>query len=809
MRISCTVLCLLLLFSVDTYAYTDAGDEAKGIHIKGVVVDGKKRTPLVYANIVLRDKTSGEVASATYSGETGEFILANLTPGTYRLTVSYVGYETREVPDVSVAEDATQLDLGAIAMQETTVDVDAVEVEADRPVEEFHLDKKVINVSKSLQNRGGSALDVLREQPSVRVDANDNVTLRGSSNFTVLVNGRPYPFQGSEALRQLPANLIESIELITNPSAKYEAEGSAGIINVVLRKEDNRSSSAIVNIGAGTRDKYNTDATVTRNFGATKVTGGVDYNRNAYHQVQDVDRHTFVPEGEIVNETDLRRRDVREQYSVRLGVEHAFDEQHTLTLNGSGGQVKIPRSFSFDVHNLSPTADLYQHISNAFDLSATFANASVFYDYRIVPDASSLKAEAVYTRVVLPYSQVTREYESDPTFKSRDDMPYSTQLDSDAHRHQVRAKLNYENKFSPTGTFETGVQTDYSIRSYDVTSSVYDWGEDAWLADAQLSNLFDLSNYVHAGFMTYANALAEFQYQLGLRAEYMDRLLTQKTLGEDYAYDKLDWFPSFSLARAFGTHQLQLSYSRRINRPNENLLNPFPFYSDTYLSTAGNPRLLPEYTHAVEVNYQKMFSGVYVSLQTYGRFSTNTVWQAQSATDDGKMNITFGNFAETSNMGAELTASYRPFAWLRLDPNVNLFNNAVKGSAFGREIDQSAFTWTGRLSAIFTITPMTRLQLTGMYLSEQIGPQSTTDPLFYLSIVARQDLFDRALSVTLSARNLLETSYYNVASTGVNFANTFVVKPEVPVVNLTLTYNFNNYRPERRQDDDVDVNVGI
>jgi len=809
MRLSITVFLALLMLASAAAATSTGNDAEKGIHIRGVVVDAATQKPLVYANIVLRKEGVGEVAAATYSGETGEFLLPGLAVGRYELTVSYVGYTATTVSGLEINAETKQLDVGTIALAEKAVDVGAVTVEADRPTEEFHLDKKVINVGKSLQNRGGSALDVLRDQPSVRVDANDEVTLRGSSNFTVLVNGRPYPFQGSDALRQLPANLIESIELITNPSAKYEAEGSAGIINVVLRRENNYSSSAIVNIGAGTRDKYNTDATVSMNMGATKLTGGVDYRRNAYHQVQDVDRRTFTPEGEITNETDLRRRDIRDQYSLRLGLEHAIDEQHTVSLNGSGGQVKIPRSFSFDVHNVSPLTDQYQKISNSFDLTANFFNGTAFYEYQIEPEKSSFTAEAVYTRVLLPYAQVTREYDSDPTFTTRSEQPYSTQLDSDAHRHEARVKMNYKDKLTEHSTLETGVQSNYSIRAYDVTSSVYDWSQQSWLGDAQLSNVFDLSNYVHAAFVTYADNLLDFQYQLGMRAEYMDRLLEQKTLGADYAYDKLDWFPSFSIARGFGMHQLQFSYSRRINRPNENLLNPFPFYNDTYLSTAGNPRLLPEYTHSMELNYQKMFSGVYVSVQTYARLSTNTVWQAQSVTDDGKMNITFGNFAETSNMGAEFTASYRPWRWLRLDPNLNLFNNAVKGTAFGRDIDQQAFTWTGRLSAVFTISPTTRLQIMGMYLSEQIGPQSTTDPLFYLSVTARQDLFDRMLSVTLQARNLLETAYYNVASVGTNFANSFVVKPEVPVVNLTLTWNFNNYQPTRRRDGEVDVNVGI
>jgi outer membrane receptor protein involved in Fe transport len=356
-------------------------------------------------------------------------------------------------------------------------------------------------------------------------------------------------------------------------------------------------------------------------------------------------------------------------------------------------------------------------------------------------------------------------------------------------------KMNFLDKVSETATLEAGLQSDYSIRNFDVEYRNYDWINGIWVSDDELSNIYDMTNWVHGAFVTWEDVLGEFQYQLGLRAEYMDRLLTQKTLAEDYAYDKLDWFPSFSLARKFGEHQLQLSYSRRINRPNENLLNPFPFYSDRYLVSSGNPRLLPEYTHSLELNYQKMFGGVYVSVQTYGRFSTNTMWQSMSADSTGRMFSTFGNFAETSNIGAEISASWRPATWLRLDPNVNLFNYAVDGEAIGVRLDQQAFTWTARLSATCTFGPSTRLQATGMYLSRRIGPQSETDPMFYLSVSARQEFLDRRISLTLQAQNILRSAWVDVTTTGPNFANSFLIKPEVPIVNLTLTYNFNNYQP--------------
>jgi len=801
-----SIILLLISFHLPATAMPDG---AKGSIIKGVIVDAGSQAPLVYANIVLRKKSDSSFVSSTYSGETGEFLLTGIPGGEYLLTISYVGYLKKNLSDVIITGDVKQVNLGQLPLSQSAVEVNEVTVEAERASEEFRLDKKVINISQSLHARGGSAMDALREQPSVRVDENDNLTLRGSSNFTVLVNGRPGAFQGSDALRQIPANMIESIELMTNPSAKYEAEGSAGIINIILRQEQKYSSSAILNIGAGTRDKYNTDATVTMNMGSSTITAGGDYRDATYHQVQDVDRVTFIPDGRIVNNTDLRRRDTREQYSLKLGIEHGFSEQHTLSLNGSGGQITLPRRFTFDVHNANPLQDLYQHIENSFDLDAVYYTANAAYVYKLVPGVRELTLEGSYTNVTLPYSQMTREFYTDAAFINLQPDPYSVRMESDVHRFEARLKLGYMHKFSDVSALECGLQSDASSRSYDVVNSIYDWTQQRWDVDPVLTNTFDMDNTVHAAYGTYSNSLFDMLFQFGLRAEYMDRLLEQKTMAEDYEYDKLDWFPSISVSRKFGEHQLQASYSRRVNRPNENLLNPFPFYSDRWLSSAGNPKLLPEYINSFELNYQKMFGGVFVSVQTYARTSLNGMWQSQIADSTGKMIQTFGNFAENGSVGTELSASLRPLSWLRLDPNVNLFHYSLSGDVFGQELEQSAFTWTARLNATGTFATGTRVQITGMYLSRQIDPQTETKPLFFLSVSARQDLFDRALSLTLQAQNLLTTAYYTIDAVGSNFANSFVIKPEVPVVNLSLSWNFNDFKRRERPNEGVDVNVGM
>jgi len=776
--------------------------------LKGVVIDAKKQSPLEFANIVLKRIPDSSLAGAAYSGKTGEFILSNIAPGKYTMRISFVGYETKLLRDIEIAPGEREQALGNIALEETAIQLNDVNVQAERPSEEFRLDKKVINVSQSMQSTGGTALDVLRNQSSIQVDASETVTLRGSSMFTVLINGKPSVFAGSDALRQIPANIIDNIEIITNPSAKYDAEGAAGIININLKKQASKTTSAIVNLTSGTRDKYSGDITVNHAIESGIITGGVDYSSRSYFQVQDVDRLTMSSTGDIITNTDLDRRDIHDQLNLRLGMDYTIDERNQFSISGSGGKVLSFKDFELDVHNQSSVGNSYLNTVNRFELDAEYFTSILSYKYSFIPDASALSLEATHTYVNLPYWQRTTEYQTDPRFGTRLANPLTKMMDTKNHRNEGRVKLEYRRTFSEQNAFECGVQSNFSYRVFDVQNTQLEWGPDQWVIDPELTNKYDFRNNVYAAYAMYSDALLDFEYQLGLRSEYTDRLLKQRTMGNDYAYDVLDFFPTLNISRKLGEHTFQFSFSRRIDRPNEWLLNPFPFYSDTYLQSAGNPKLLPEYINAYELNYQKMFGTVFLSVQTYYRNARNTATQFESVDDNGRHYITYQNWAKAEAEGAEITVSIPAAMWLRLDPNVNLYNYRIDGATVDNSLHSEAFIWTARLNSTFLISPDTRVQITANYVGKQREPQQSTDPLFYLSVSARQDFFNKMFALTLQGHNLLKTSYYNISSHGSNFRNTFEVRPEVPMVSLTLTYNFNNFRRVGNRPENVDVNVG-
>ncbi len=780
----------------------------KGI-IKGTIVDSTDGSPLNYANILLYRVKDSSYINGISSGITGEFILTDVTEGEYYLKVSYIGYENKFVNNIKVEQSKVSFDAGMIKLSRNAFELDETRVVGEKVNEELHLDKKVINVSQDLNAAGNTALEVLQNQPSVRVDPDGTVYLRGSSSFTILINGRPSVLQGSDALKQIPANSIENIELITNPSAKYDAEGTSGIININLKKTKEYTLSGIVNMNGGTRDKYNIDASANYNIDGLNLSGGVDYRDNANFNNQAIDRTTYLNSGNINNNTELAIRDKRQQYSGRVGVDYTFDDFNSLSLNSSAGKVGLLRSLNAEITNETPASILYAENVNTMDIPVKYFNSSFNFLHKFNPDKNDIALEATYSNVSLPSVQETNEYSVDALFQNRNTNPLNTVFINDAERNEGRVKLNYSHKLNSTTSFEAGTQTNYSYRNFNIENKKYDYSIPGYVVDVGLTNKFKFRNNVHAAYISFTSALYDFNFMFGLRGEYMDRLLEQQTLGGNYGYKKMDYFPSINISRKIEEHQLQFSYSRRVNRPNENLLNPFPFYSDSYLSSAGNPKLLPEYINSYELNYQKMFGSIYFSVQSYFRNSNNTAQQYFYVDQAGKLYTTFGNFGKTDTYGSEISSSFSIAQILRFDPAVNLYGNKLSGTVAGQKVNKEFFNWNCRLNTTLTLTPDTRLQVSGNYFAKFIDAQSESKPFCMLTASLRQDFFNKQFSVTLQARNILNTSNFNISNSGKNYRTHILVKQEIPVVSLMLSYNFNNFKRTNRQGDNIDIGTGM
>lgn len=776
--------------------------------ISGVVLDSATTVALPFANITLHSKSDSSFITGVSSDVQGEFELSNISDGEYYLKISFVGYNTKFVPNLNLSSRTQKIELGKISLSKITYQLDEAEVVGEKVNEELHLDKKVINVSQNLNVQGGTALDVLQNQPSVRVDPDGTVYLRGSSNFTIYVNGKPYPLQGSDALKQISANTIENIELITNPSSRYDAEGSAGIININLKAQKDYSLSGLVNLNSGTGDKYNGDFTVNYNYNKLSMNGGLDYRNNMFTNKQEITRNSVLINFNQLNRTDVDVRNKREQYSLRSGIDYAFNQQSSLGLSFSVGAVDINGGLSTNVLKQQSNNSEYTFVKNKMNIPVKYFNSSLNYQYKFQPDINDLYFEATYNYVDIPNDQITEEFSSDENFNTIADLLSRVSYYNSSRRNEGRAKLNYKHKLSEVTTIETGLQSNYSFRNLNAVNKIFDKNLNDYVIDDKLTNQFDLRNNVYAGFISFTSQFAEFNYMLGLRGEYMDRLLEQKTLDESFKFDKMDFFPSVNVSRKIDDHQLQISYSRRINRPNENILNPFPFFSDPNITVSGNPKLKPEYTDAIEFNYQKMFGGVFFSTQTYYRKSKDSFTQTFSTDSTGKLNIIFNNYGNSDVYGAELSSSFSVAEIFRFDPSVNLFQTHLDGLVDGKSIVKDFFNWSARMNATVNLSADSRFMISGNYM-KFVDAQSESEPFMQVSASLRQEFFNKAISLTLQARNLFKASDMKFTTTGSNFNGKAFIRPESPVFSLMFSYNFNNFKRTQRQNDNIDIPTGL
>lgn len=799
---------LLLILSITLSVSAQPSLSSAAKNISGVVIDSTSTTGLPFANITLHNKQDSSFITGVSSGSDGTFSLTNISDGNYYLKVSFVGYNTKFVPGINISNSKPQVNLGNILLSKTAYEISGAEVVGEKVSEELHLDKKVINVSQNLNAQGGTVLDVLQNQPSVRVDPDGTVYLRGSTDFKVLVNGKPYPLEGADALKQISANNVENIELITNPSSRYDAEGSAGIININLKVQKDLALSGILNLNSGTGDKYNGDFTFNYNINGLNLTGGVDYRDNTNTNDQEITRNSVISNQDYFNNTAASLRFKRRQYSARTGLDYTIDKQNNLGLTLGGGIVDVGFSLnSLSVNRISGD-NKYSRIHSTQSVPVKYFNSSFNYQYKINPDVNDLYLEMTYNYVDIKNDQNTIENSTNKNFTSYYDMLNNTIFTNASKRNEGRTKLNFKQKFSETTNFETGVQSNLSYRNFDLVNKIYDSNSQSYVVDNSLTNQFNLRNNVYAGFVSFNSELLGFNYMLGLRGEYTDRYLDQKTLSETFRFEKMDYFPSISISKKIDDHQLQLSYSRRINRPNDNMLNPFPFYSDPSITISGNPRLKPEYIDAVELNYQKMYGSIFVSAQTFYRKSKDSFTQTFSVDSSGRLNIIFDNYGNSDVYGAELSSSFSVFQIVKLAPSINLSQTRLDGRVNGLSVEKNFFNWSARLNATVNISADTKFQISGNYM-KFVDAQSESNPFMFISASLKQDLFEKAASITLQARNLFKASNMKINTFGTNFIANAYIRQEAPVISLIFTYNFNNFKRSQRPTDNIDIPTGM
>jgi hypothetical protein len=569
--------------------------------VSGKVIDASTNQPVEYASVAIFRQRDSSLVTGVVTNTDGSFNMANLPYGRFYATVTFIGYKKKNVDNIMLVPNNKVASLGTIPLDPASTSLNEVVVVGNGNQIEYKIDKKVVNISQNIVASGGSVVDALQNTPSVETDVEGNLTLRGSSNYTVLIDGKPSVVQGSEALQQIPAGLVQNVEIITNPSAKYDAEGSAGIINVIMKKQKVKGFNGSVSLTAGTNRKNNDNINLNYKYDKWNFTLGADLRDMGFKMSNTSERFLF-NEGDTIKEQyiDGSGQFSRKGKGLSAGIEYNLTDNSSLSLTGRVGDRSFNRPMTAYYHDIYPMTDqnIYYNSINSGNSKDGFYSFNLDYYLNLNDKGHQFSATAYYSG----------SDENDPSLTEQDTTDasgailkkYLQRVQENGLEKEFRLKTDYVLPISDKIKLEAGLQ------SILETSKV-----SHYLFENEVENLgqrdqLDFSQNVNAGYVTFSSYTKLFDFQVGLRAENENRKVTQINLNQDTSVNRIDLFPTIHLSKQRPWDlQVQLSYTRRLHRPRTWDLSPLKRYMDPQNVRVGNPGLLPEFTDAYELNLQK------------------------------------------------------------------------------------------------------------------------------------------------------------------------------------------------------------
>ena len=818
-----SILLSLLLLSTAGFSQAPSGagrpDPANmplDAKVTGIIIDASTNQPVEYASVAIYRTKDSTLIGGVVTDPAGKFAINNLPYGKFYAVISFIGYKKSRVENILLIPNQKTKDLGSVKLDASSTALKEVEVVGNKSAMEYRIDKKVVDVSQNVTASGGTLADALQNTPSVQTDVEGNVSLRGSSNFTVLIDGKPSVIQGSEALQQIPASIVQNVEIITNPSAKYDAEGSAGIINVIMKKQKIRGTNGVINLTAGTGDKYRGDININYRVSKFNFSVGADFNDMGFKMTQfqnninPYSSSTYnqpTTRDQIVNGTGKMSRN---GYGFKGGIDYTINDKSSVTVGANIGNRSFNRSFSsqYEDQFLNSTTGnsinsvLYDNM-NTGKVKRDYYSANLDYQLKFNDKGHQLSATAFISGG--PDDNIGDLYQdtTNSGWLPLDTKIYHQHTAQNSNEKEFRTKVDYTFPFSEKGKFEAGYQGRYTTHNGEYHSQIND------VEDMNQYDKLTFKQNIQSGYLILSNSMPLFDYQLGLRAEYEKRNLEQNITSENVKVNRIDFFPTIHASKQLPWNlQLQASYTRRINRPNEWNLNPLKMYMNPQEVRTGNPGLLPEFTNSYELNLQKKLNeGSFVSMEGFVRQTYNLIQQVVNTdVQTGITTNSFANFNHDQSAGAEFMLNLTLAKWFTFNASSSVFNYQI----FGNEqygVSNNTTTWNLRANPAFRLSKGTSIQINAMYNAPTITAQGTRSDFYTTGIGIRQSILKNKASITLNVRDILGQVKMTSTTNGTNLYKYNWMKREAQVIMVTLSYRINNYKQQAKRTQE-DANTG-
>lgn len=797
LRLFCIVL--FLFFCFENYGATSSSIN-KGIII-GRVLEANSNSPIEYASIAVFNNSNDSLLSGGITNSKGQFRIKDLPLGKYRIQIDFIGYDQTEILDLQISQSALIKDVGEVYLRLSTEQIGEIQVKGDLPSVKYEIDKKVINVSKSSIAQNGTAVDVLETIPSVRVDVDGNVKLRGSSNFTVLINGKPTILESNDILQQLPATSIQNVEIITNPSAKYDAEGTAGIINIILKKNRFQGLSGLVNANIGNYNKTGGDALVNWRKGKVNLFFGIngvksDYlnytESNRFLESDEQQNYEYVPSIYSNGSNDRTLKRLR----YKGGVEIDLNKNDFISIDFLVGDFSLDllsnnhfTEFEFGQE------DQYKSVAKSLrEVQYYGGNVNYSHSFR---NNKEHKIDANICHFDRSVSLINRIEKRDELENKVKDGRITFE---DGPSSFSQLKLDYILPFSKNGKIESGVNYQKTDATDHTQMSEFNILTKQYLQNDLYTQQTSYLKSIYSIYSLMKNKIGKVGCQIGMRTEYTDRLV--ESVGkEQLVLKRWDYFPSVHFSyHASKKNQLVLSYARRIHRIKDSYLEPFVTWKDNYNVEQGNPNLVPEYINSLELgSVLRLNKTVRLSLEGYYRHTENYISQTTSIRGENE-NILIKkpeNIGEDYSVGGDVSIAVSLTKWWKLNLNNDLYHYRVEGQVLGDQIKQENFNWGSKCSNSFSLWKSAKLLLNSYYSGPSVTIQGEREERYYINAAFKKSLWNRKLSMTLQANDLFNTNCYNSTTFGDGFETHSKVQVPGPRYAFSFSYRLNNYKAKR------------
>ena len=770
--------------------------------ISGRVIDSKSTEPLAFVNIIIKSQ-SGELITGVITDQDGVFEISNIKETAFVVSIQYIGYKTIN-KEVTLNRDTKTLDLGTIVIEEDNTALDEVTIIAETSSIQQKVDRKVITIGKDLAATG-TASELMVGIPSVSVDPQTgDISLRGNTNVRVMVDGKLSNIPTAQLLKQIPSTAIKSIELITNPSAKYNPEGMSGLINIILHKNTMLGFNGNLSMGLAYERTPKFNSALTTNYRNGKLNVYANYSNN----ISENKNHGNINRPENNSKQLFSFNDNTKNHLIKFGVDYYINEKHTLSV--------FTNQNTSDYKNDGESNAIYVN-NHSLDQTQLWldkgenSTSQYNFDYKINfdDDGHNIEFEIDHNT----YSSNGIADFSYPVGSSTDYIDLNK-----TDRKRTTLNLDYANPFHENSKIELGLQANLfnSLIGYASTGDTYDISGS--LVPTPSSD-FDYTRNIYSLYGNYNKKIDKWSYQLGLRLENVNvnalEIKTSQPLNNSsetaFSNDYFEFYPSAYITyEPSEKNSFQINYSRRIDRPGIGQVNPIKEWSTPLVSSYGNINLRPQFTNSVEFNYTRNIKGGSVTFGTFYRQISNEINRAlfidRSDVNSGRIILTHDNFDNSTAYGVELSSSYKPTKWWSLNGSFDLYSQTLKGIAERLETPLETavvndivteiktvdnIVWNFRLYNSFKVSKRVNLTAFGFYRGANSNLQFNVKPMYFINIGSRVSFLDGKGSVSLNYNDILNTMKF-----GFDGSSPYIQEGEFNwesnTIYLGLTYRFGN-----------------